>query len=266
MKLDEMTPEQIEDHAREQGWKPEEEWKGEPPKRGFVSAEEFLRAGDESLPLVTKRAEELQNDNESLRKEIDNLKSQMGRFTDFQNQAQRNLKVQLEQKKKERDDAIAALQKQRAQAISDADGEKVVETEKKIAQLQSQPIDDGPPPPVANWLKENPWYENDADMRDVANGISLRLKEEHPEMVGPEHLNELSKRVKQLMPHKFKNPRRETGDGIEPPRRQAPRGKKTWDNLPPDAKAAYEDYKALQATIGRDYTKEQYLASYEWDE
>lgn len=260
MNFDDMTVEEIEEVAREQGWKPESEWKGEPPKRGFVSAEEFLKAGDESLPLVTKRNAELKNDNETLREEIDRLKQQTARFTDFTNQA-------LRRAREERDQAIAALQKKRAKAISDADGDAVIETEKEISRLQNTPIEgEGPPQPVQQWLAENSWYENDPDMRDMANGISLRLKEERPELVGPAHLEELAKRVKKAMPHKFRNPKRDNGDGIEPARRSAPRGKKTFDNLPADAKQAYEDYRQLQATLGRDYTKEQYLASYEWDE
>lgn len=261
MNLDEMTTEQIEEAARDQGWKPEEEWKGEPPRRGFVSAEEFLKAGDNSLPLVTKRNEELKSDNETLREEIDRLKQQTARFTDFTNQA-------LRRAREERDQAMEALQKKRAKAISDADGDTVIETEKEIERLQNTPIEgEGPPPPVKNWLDQNPWYETDSDMRDLANGISLRLKEERPELVGPAHLEELAKRVKKAMPHKFKNPRRDNGGGdVEPARRTPPRGRKTFDDLPPDAKQAYEDYRELQATLGRDYTKDQYLASYEWEE
>lgn len=260
MNLDELTPEQIEETAREQGWKPEDEWKGEPPKRGFVTAEEFLRAGDESLPLVTKRNEELKTDNEQLRADLDSLKQKVGRFTDFQNKAQAKLR-------QERDMAIEALQKERAMAISEADGDKVIETEKKIAELQNTPLEgEGPPPPVQSWLDDNQWYEKDTDMRDLANGISLRLKEERPDLMGPAHLEELSKRVKKAMPHKFKNPKREQDSGIEPPRRQPPGNARTFENLPADAKAAYEDYKELQATLGREYTKEQYLKNYEWEE
>ncbi|KPK48435.1 MAG: hypothetical protein AMS22_15340 [Thiotrichales bacterium SG8_50] len=261
MNLDDMTPDEIEEAARDQGWKPESEWKGEPPRRGFVSAEDFLKAGDNSLPLVTKRNEELKTDNETLREEIDRLKQQTARFTDFTNQA-------LRRAREERDQAIAQLQKKRAQAISDADGDTVIETEKEIARLQNTPVEgEGPPAPVQQWLDDNPWYENDPDMRDMANGISIRLKEEKPDLQGPAHLEELAKRVKKAMPHKFRNMRRDNGDGgVEPARRTPPRGRRTFDDLPPEAKQAYQDYKELQATIGKSYSKDQYLASYEWDE
>lgn len=260
MNIDDMTPEQIETEARKQGWKPESEWKGEPPPRGFVDADEFLAAGDKSLPLVTKERDELKERLEKTESKLSKMSQQVSRFTDFTNKA-------LNKARQERDAALNELRRQKAQAISDNDGDTVLEVEEKIAQLEREPLDDpAPPPEVEEWATENEWYEKDPDMRDLANGISLRLREERPDLSGPAHLDELTRRVRKAMPHKFENPKRETGDGVEGGRRQPVSRKKTWDDLPPDAKQAYEDTRELMATLGREYKKEQYLASYEWDD
>ena len=264
MSVSEMDSEQVESEARKQGWKPESEWKGEPPSRGFVSAEEFLDAGDKSLPLVTKRLtsekDDLQSELGEVKAELSKVKQQAARFTDFTNKA-------LHKARQERENAIIALQKERAQAITDADGDKVIETERKIADLNAEPVEgSGPPPEVASWLGENPWYEDDDTMRDLANGISLRLKDEQPHLQGVAHLKELEKRVKKAMPSKFENPRRQQGDIVEGGRRQPPGNGKTFNDLPADAKQAYADYKELMAGMGKEYTKAQYLSGYEWDE
>jgi hypothetical protein len=255
-----MNDEEIEEQARGQGWKPEDEWKGDPPSRGFVSAKEFLEAGQKSLPLLTQQKGQIEEELEALKADSAKMKAAMRRYKAMTDKA-------MDTARRERDAAIESLQNERAQAISEADGDKVIEIERKIAQTQAEPIGDEEPPGFAQeWLAENAWYEDDEEMAAVADGISTRLKQDQPHLVGQAHLDELSKRVKKAMPHKFKNPRRDDPSPVEPARRSAPTNGRSFEDLPKDAQQAYEDFKEMFAADGVNYTKKQYLATYEWDE
>jgi hypothetical protein len=259
MDTSEMSPEQIEESARAQGWTPEEEWKGEPPSRGFVSAEEFISAGEKSLPLATKQLAELAEDNEKLKRDMDKLKSQSTRYVEMTNKKMA--------KDRERITGLINEQKQaRAEAISAADGDAVLVAESNIAQLEQESAELATPDPgIQEWIDDNDWYEGDPVLQDLANGISTRLKNERPDLEGKAHLEELSKRVKKAMPDKFKNPKRDSAPPVAPAKRAAPSNGRTFDDLPADAKKAYADFKDMFKSMDKDYTKAEYLANYEWE-
>lgn len=54
----------LETVARELGWKPESEWKGDPPEGGFASAAEFIRSQRTRAKNVEKELKKLRNDTE----------------------------------------------------------------------------------------------------------------------------------------------------------------------------------------------------------
>ena len=110
-------------------------------------------------------------------------------------------------------------------------------------------------------MASNTWYRDDPETQAVADGLSMALRNEKPDLVGTPHLDELTKRVKNAMPHKFKNPRREETDTVESGHR-IPRdeGAHTFANLPADAKAEYAEF----AETIPGFTKEAYAEQYEW--
>ena len=75
-------------------------------------------------------------------------------------------------------------------------------------------------------------------------------------------MDELKTRMKAAVPHKFTNPNREetTVEGA----RRTPRSSTahTFENLPADAKREYEEFKLVIP----EFKKEEYAASYEWDD
>lgn len=56
--------EDVETIAREMGWKPETEWKGEPPEGGFASAAEFIRSQRQHTKNVERELKKLKSDTE----------------------------------------------------------------------------------------------------------------------------------------------------------------------------------------------------------
>jgi hypothetical protein len=259
MDISEMTPEAVEETARTQGWKPESEWKGEPPPRGFVTANEFLEAGSKSLPLATKQLHEVEVDYAELRKDFEKLKSQSARYVDMTNKKMAADRAKI--------GTMIEEQKQvRAAAISAADGDAVLEAESTIAQLETESAALAQPDPsIQEWVSDNEWYEDDPILQDLANGISSRLKAERPDLEGKAHLEELSKRVKKAMPDKFENSKRNNAPPVGGAKRTPPSNGRTFDDLPPESKKAYGEFVDMFKGLGKDYTKEQYLANYEWE-
>ena len=259
MDIEQMDDGQIEEAARAQGWKPEEEWKGEPPSRGFVSAKEFLEVGSKSLPLATKQLHELESELESVKGELQKVKQTSARYVDMTNKKMAKDREHIQS-------LISEQQKARAKAISDADGEAVVAAEAKIAEYrQEEAALTQPDPSIQEWASDNDWYEKDPVLKDLADGMSNRLRNERPDLEGRAHLDELSRRVKEAMPDKFENPKRKQAPPVGGAQRSAPSGGKTFEDLPADAKAAFNDFKDMMKGIGKEYTKDDYLANYEWE-
>jgi hypothetical protein len=98
-------------------------------------------------------------------------------------------------------------------------------------------------------MQDNAWYKDDPDLAAVADGVSIRLRNERPDLDGRGHLDELTKRVKEGNAQ-----RAPQGDG------------RTFADLPQDAKDAYYEFKEMIESTGKKYPKEQYLKNYEWEE
>ena len=74
-------------------------------------------------------------------------------------------------------------------------------------------------------------------------------------------LAQVELRVKKQFPDKFKNPKKDNPPEVETGRASPQReSKKTYADLPPDAKRACDQF-VKDGTL----TKEQYLEIYEWD-
>lgn len=110
------------------------------------------------------------------------------------------------------------------------------------------------------WLSDNSWYKTDDTLAAFADGIADRIAGSG--FRGQAYYNELTKRVKDTFPDKFKNPNRDKPNGVETAGEQVVASKdRTFEKLPKDAKDAYARFK-------RDipgFSKEQYLASYDWE-
>jgi hypothetical protein len=58
-----------ESEARQQGWMPQEEFKGDPDR--WTDAETFVRRADEVLPILKKRDRILKQENETLKRDLE---------------------------------------------------------------------------------------------------------------------------------------------------------------------------------------------------
>ena len=253
-------PTDIEAEARAEGWVPEAEWKGEPPKHGFLSAEEFVERGKTVIPILNSKLKERDGELESLRAELTGIKETAQRFEQFSQRA-------IEREKAERQRVEAQLEAARAQAITDGDGTAAVQAERALNELRQAPTPQAPPPPAlaeqdANaWVAKNPWFGEDEVMRKWAESHSRELLGRGIAKPGLDVLNRVAEDVKRAFPDRFQSAPQSRISSVEGAgRRQAPSGRRTFDDLPQEAKTQFDAFNKM----GVKMTKQQYIDQYDW--
>jgi hypothetical protein len=231
--------------AKAQGWAPEEQWRGKP--EDFKTAEEFVKAG-ESIPAI-------------LKSKVDKLESRVEQLLDSNKKLNEMSQRTLQKERKEKENLIAELEEARKQAITEGDGDAFDRADKQINDLKREDI---PPeqkldPMAKNWLDNNPWYESNGTLAAYADGLADRLVAQG--YTGKAYFDELTKRVHDTFPDEFGNKNRDKPSLVESGTPSSPSSKRTFDNLPSDAKEAFAQF----AKDIPGLTKEQFVEQYDWD-
>jgi len=186
--------------AADNGWRPEEEWNGEPDD--WVDWKEFNfrgqlmgRINEQSGILHTYKGQI-----EEQKKVIDDLSSLQKGIAD------------REYKK-----AIKSLRLEKARAVEEGEGGRVVEIEEKIDELKDKKasydkpsppptVDDSVPPEVVAWLEkpDNQWYHQDLFLKSVADGYAKSIKDSNPALGPAALLAQVDKAMKRELPHRFR--------------------------------------------------------------
>ena len=197
-----FTP--IEQEAMAQGWRPKEEFEGDPDR--FIDAGEFIRRGE----LFSK----IDHQN----KELKQLKSAMDQF--------RQHHAAVEQKAYER--AVADLKRQRKEALAEGDVEQYDQLDTAIDNLKEQREEQiarqaaaerqqatQPHPDFQAWQNKNTWYSTDPVMTGAADVYGRELAKQG---LGPmEVLKKVEAKIREEFPHKFTNPNRSKPSAVEAP-------------------------------------------------
>ena len=248
------TPEETaEDKAIRLGWKPREEYSGD--EKRWVDAEEFLRRGEEILPIVRAEKKKLEELVEKQRSELAEMRKTFGEFKAYHSKTeQRAYKA-----------AMRDLEERQAEAVGRNDLKAVREITKEIATLDKDMKTDDDDNPYASpdhakllnsWQGENQWFGSDKVMTAAANAIADDLEAQG--VRGAEQLAEVTKRIKAEFPHKFENQRRQAPAAVEGHSAARKQGKSKAD-LPAEARQ-FMDRMVKQGLI----TEAQYLKEYQW--
>jgi hypothetical protein len=241
--------------ARDDGWCPKEEWRGDPNR--WFDAKTFVERGATILPVVQAKYRKTLETVGELQKTVEELKEGNRLFNEFHEKT-------ISKERKEREAAIAALEAERAKAITDGDGQTFTIKDRQIREMQqSPPKEDALPPATQAWLADNAWYQTDPVLKSMADGLADLVARENPGLKGRAFLDKLTERVQAEVPHKFKNARRdelvtEVHDAKKVPNSKA----KTYENLPQESKAACDKF--IRTIPG--FTREKYLSQYDWSE
>ena len=249
---EERTEEQYVQEARNQGWKPQEEYSGDPDK--WSDAKTFVENGEKIAAIATKQKK-------SLESRVQFLEQTNQELSEFH-------KKSMEAQRKQNETLMRQLNAERAKAIEEGDGQRFTRAEQAIKQLEAQNSEKrsqtvGPTEAwQVEWASENDWYDpgpnHDVEAKALADGMLPIIARE----TGYKD-KALLEFVRSAMPHKFKNPNRETsitdGKSVQVDSSK-PAAKRSYEALPDEAKAACDKFVSQKLL-----TKEQYLADYPWE-
>lgn len=264
----------FETEARSQGWRPKEEFQGEPTK--WVDAQTFVERGQNWIP--------------HLKAEIAELRNLARTQEEFNRQQRAKLAQDAKLKQTQLQDRIAQLEAHRGAAISQADGNAAVQiereiraterelatTEREVGNTQTQAQNPAAHPEIqkiaSRWRTKNPWYRLDAPATEMADRVGNEYAIIHPEASLPEVLDYVELTVKQAYPHI-------TGQGNRVP--SGPQGSNTrsgvrnvqqdtnngssgtrWDELDPQTQKMADEF--IKRKVYKNRTE--YLKAYDVDE
>lgn len=268
----ELTPEekQYEERARRQGWRPKEQYSGDPAR--WVDAKTFVLRGEAELPLIRERFRKMDDQFATTKTELADTKKKLNEASEVLVEL-RDMSRAAEERAYKR--AVAELQAKQREAVREASEAKFEEAQREIDSLpKPKPIPAkvdpparettpavAPPSPVyAQWVAENSWFNTDRILNVVAIEEEKAIQVEFPGWSVSDQLDEVKRRVMDRFPEKFGNKRRSAPAAVA--RSEAPppaRSKgKTVKDLPADAKAALAKFKAQIPG----YKDEDYLSMY----
>ena len=174
------------------------------------------------------------------------------------------------------------MKQAKREAISSGDGDRVLaiddamdelkekrqeaKQELKNAEEQAKTIAQPPvtiDPVLGDWMERNEWFGKDGKLTGIANGLGEAIRRENPGLVGKPFLEELDKQLEEYLPEKLGkkktnfNPMEGQASSTSRP---VSKSKKSYDNLPSEAKAACDRF-VKQGLM----TKEQYVSEYDWE-
>lgn len=245
------------------GWVPKEKFRGS--EDDWVDAETFVQRGREINPI-------LKANNDRLKKEIDDLKSKLEESTISVKEFKKFQEEAYARKEQTYKEQIESLKTAKKEAIELGDGGRVIEIDDQIDEIKEaqrqakEVVQESPKKPEADpafvaWMEENSWYTKDKRLTALADAIGEEVKRENPNLIGKDFLEEVVARVKEEMPHKFEDGRKRVSSVEGSSTARSVSGKKrTYDNLPADAKVACDDF------VKRGFiTREEYVKAYSWE-
>ena len=182
-----------EQQAKEQGWKPKEEYQGDPSK--WRPAKEFLDRGE-----LFSKIDTLGRELKETKKALQMLQEHHSKVREVEyNKAVAELK-NLQKKHLEEGNSDGYLET--TELLTDLKAEqKAREVVKEVTPPQQDPR-------FISWLGENKWYQKEVEMREFADSIGMGYAQTHPNQDPEEVLQYVTVQVKKRFPDKFVNPNR----------------------------------------------------------
>lgn len=218
--------------AREMGWRPKDDWKGDPAN--WKDAKTYVEHGDHINRIVEARVAKV-------RKESDERFSRLEKTTKT---AIDNIKAQAAKE-------IEGLKAEKKAAVKAGNVEEVERIDAAIEELKEA----GPERPLAgaalekhnekvqgDWIAANPWYDTDEEMSAYAIGVSQRIAAKTPNISIEDNLAQVDAAMRKKYPDKFGGKKEPGANGHAPVDGGSvfsggrPKGKATAADLPPEAR------------------------------
>jgi hypothetical protein len=229
---DDSAPDEIE-KAKTMGWKEPKEWKGNPPKNGFVKAKEYLERAETVIPIMRAENKKLKDELAESRADLKSFKEEtnktVAKMAQMSKVALDRQRSQLEDKYSAAIDAATEVgdkaevrklrEAERADLkkfdeASEIKEEKTEEAKKDVNGALPKDVQDT----IGAWIGENEWYSRDAEMQALANAHHGKLLKDKPGLSLAENLEETRKYVAKRFPEKFAAAEDEPEEEDEKPR------------------------------------------------
>lgn len=237
----EPTPvvDSYEDQAREQGWKPKEEYEGDPDK--WRPAREFVERG-ELFGKIDIMGRELKETKKALKL-----------------LQEHNTKIKETEYKRAVDELKALQKKHLEEGNSDGYLETTelltdIKAEQKAREVTAQNTPKQPDIRFTEWVDQNKWYSSDAEMRDYADVVGMGYAQKNPGLDPEDVLKFVTAQVKVRYRDKFQNPNRNKPSTVE--------GTNTTSSPKTNSFELTDDERKVMNTFIRTgaMTKEEYIA------
>lgn len=228
-------PSELETRAHRMGWRPQAEYteSGRDPSK-WVDAAEFVKRGEESLPVLRER----------LRKQDKIIEAQNGKMEEGNKLLRELVSHQQAQTKAAVAKAVKDLKAERREAAKTGDDERVEElsdeiekTEKSltvVAKTEEKTEDNKPPAEIVEWAEANAsWFKTDKRMNAYAVAAYGELMAD-TSLTDKQRLAKVKADVVKTFPDKFPSATRdkigtvESGSGGSSMRKTA----KGWADIP----------------------------------
>lgn len=193
----------FESAAREMGWRPKEEWEGEPDK--WRDAKEFVERG-ELYGKIDSVSRELKETRKALKMlQEHNTKIQAAEY----NRAVEELKAA---QKKHLEDGNADEYIKTTELLTDIKAEQKA---RKVVEEITPKNQGGMDQRFVDWKRENSWYDRNPEMREFADTIGQGYADRNQGIDPVEVLNYVTKTVKKHFKDNFENPNRSKPNSVE---------------------------------------------------
>lgn len=189
-----------ESQAREQGWKPKEEYEGDPEK--WRPAKEFVERG-ELFGKIDSMGKELKE----TRKALKMLQEHHSKVKETEYHKALNELKALQKKHLEEGNSDGYLEA--SELLTD------LKAEQKAREVVEQNAPAKPDPRFVQWVNSNKWYQVDADMREYADTVGLGYAQRNPGLDPEDVLQYVTAQVKKQFAAKFTNPNRNKPSAVE---------------------------------------------------
>lgn len=262
-------PADIEQAAREMGWRPQEEFRGDPSK--WVDAETFVSRGENFIPILRKNRETLREENAEIKRRLDETNAMLAASQEAIAELKKfHTEDTARQVEKARKDLVKQLRE--ARDAGDVEGEVAIQDE--LAKIRSATADTpkptDPPKPASApapatpdpaftaWEAENKWFRDTPRLRGLALGIAEELRAKNASLVGKAFFDKLSEEMEPyLNPEPPGRPASKVGGGRGSPAGGAAGARqRTYADLPQEAKDACANWSRKLVGPGRAYKDE----------
>jgi hypothetical protein len=263
---------EIEDRARRMGWRPKEEF-DRPPSR-WVDAQTFLDRGERELPVLRERYRKIDTELATTKQELTTVKQtvldqkrSMDELLELSRSAEERAYVRAQREFSDRERRAVEAADTAAYEAVQRDRQDLETTRRRAPPMPAQAASAPQAPPAAPpanpvaeaWVADNPWFNTDPVLNQMAIAFDRQIKGDHPDWSVSEQLAEVKRQVVARFPEKFGNPRRQAPPAVATPNNAPPAPKKKGiASLPKEAQEAFARFKKQMPN----FTEEEYVKLY----